>query len=42
MLCSYILSQGSRYGHRSHDFLLRVEGIGLGTSDGLYAMVISN
>jgi hypothetical protein len=39
---SYILAQGSRYGRRSHNFFLRAEGIGLGTSDGLYAVVISN
>jgi hypothetical protein len=42
LLCSYILAQGSRYGRRSHDFFLRVEGIGLGTSYGLYVVVISN
>jgi hypothetical protein len=39
---SYILAQGSRYGRRSHGFFLRAEDIGLGTSDGLYAVVISN
>jgi hypothetical protein len=37
---SYILAQGSRYGRRG--IFLRAEGIGLGTSDGLYAVVISN
>jgi hypothetical protein len=39
---SYILAQGSRYECRSHGFFLRAEGIGLGTSDGLYAVVIFN
>jgi hypothetical protein len=42
LLCSYILTQGSRYMRCSHDFFLRTECIGLGTSDGLYAVVISN
>jgi hypothetical protein len=32
---SYILTQGSRYGRRSHSCFLRAESIVLGTSDGI-------
>jgi hypothetical protein len=39
---SHILARGSRYVHHFHDFFLRVEGIGLGTLDGLYTVVVSN
>jgi hypothetical protein len=38
---SYILAQGSGYGHRPTAFS-KGRGIGFGMSDGLYAMVISN